>query len=97
MIVVIESILLVLRLDSDNVATIRTYYFVYTAAGLIIYRPLAGSDACAKKGEKDISVKENVAHEVPPSRIKMTENEAYATLPSRFYRQKSVKHNDCKS
>jgi len=89
--------LLVLRLDCDNVAMIRTYYFVYTAASLIIYRTFAGSDAYAKKREKDISVKENVAYEVPPSRIKMTENEAYAILPNRFYRKKSVKHNDCKS
>jgi len=30
----------------------------------------------------DINVKENVAYEVPPSRIKMTENEAYGIFQS---------------
>ena len=65
---------------------IRTYmyYFVYTAAGLIVCHTFAGNDDYTKKGEKDISIKENVAYEVPPSRIKMTENEAYAILPNRI-------------
>lgn len=34
-----------------------------------------------KEKKVDIKMKENVAYEVPPSRIKMTENEAYGPLP----------------
>ena len=34
-----------------------------------------------EKEQKNIKVKENVSYEAPPSRIKMTECEAYGTLP----------------
>ena len=46
---------------------------------------IAGNDASSNTKEKkvDINMKENVAYEIPPSQIKMTENEAYGTLPKR--------------
>ena len=35
----------------------------------------------AQKQQIEIKMKENVAYEVPPSRIKVTKNEAYDCLP----------------
>ena len=62
------------------------YYFVYTATvfSQFLAIPFAGNDVLSyNRKEMDIDVKENVAYQVPPSRIKMTENEAYAVLPNR--------------
>ena len=42
----------------------------------------AGNKVSSETREQvEIKMKENLAYEVPPSRIKMTENQAYSTLP----------------
>ena len=42
----------------------------------------AGKEVSSKTQEQvDIKMKENVAYEIPLSRIKITENQAYSTLP----------------
>ena len=56
---------------------IKTYYFVLIAVSVII---TAGNEALCKE---QIDTKKNVAYEVPTSMIKMTECEAYNTLPNR--------------
>lgn len=42
----------------------------------------AGNEVSSEtQKQAEIKIKENLAYEVPPSRIKMTENQAYSTLP----------------
>ena len=48
---------------------------------LFIQFPTVGNQASdIQKEEMGIKMKENVAYEAPPSRIKMTENEAYGPI-----------------
>ena len=39
-------------------------------------------------------MKENVSYEVPPSWIKMAENEAYGTVPNRMYPLPTLAHDN---
>ena len=50
-------------------------YYVVIVVSVI---KVAGNETSSNT-QKDIKIKENVAYEVPPSRIKMTENQAYST------------------
>ena len=68
----------------------KTYYFVYIAIAIgtciAMYSCMciitAGKEVSSKTQEQvDIKMKENLAYEISPSRIKMTENQAYSTLP----------------
>ena len=46
------------------------------------YIIIAGNEVLSKE-QVDIKMAANVAYEVPPSMIKMTECEAYGTVPNR--------------
>ena len=62
----------------------KTYYFVYidqvycTIISLMIIIVVGNENT---QEQVDIRMKRNVAYEAPPSRMKMTENRAYNTLP----------------
>ena len=54
--------------------------------------PLITGDEASSNTKKDIKMKENVAYEVPPSRIKMAENAAYEVPPSRIKMAENVSY-----
>ena len=62
-------------------------FIIYIAISVIIN---AGNEELDI--QKDIKMKENVAYEVPPSRIKMAKNVSYETPPSRIKIARNVSY-----
>ena len=61
----------------------KAYYFVYASYSHICIIVTVGNDVTsATQKQVPINMKDNVAYEVPSSRIKMTENKSYSTLPT---------------
>lgn len=59
------------------------HYFKYVIRLTTLFTqfPIVGNEAAdIHKQEMDIKMKKNAAYEPPPSRIKMTENEAYGPI-----------------